>query len=78
MLHFLGGKWTCVHIDDPRSPLIKLPSLSKCLKLTPSEIIEKLILKRAEPDSDLPSLEDVDIEVSKVYSAADVIIYVHP
>jgi len=38
-----GGKWSCVHIDDPKSPQIRLPSLSKCLKLTPSGIVEKVM-----------------------------------
>ena len=42
----IGGKWKCVHIDDPRSPEIRLPSLSKCLQLTPSQVIRRLMLKR--------------------------------
>lgn len=41
--YLLGGKWRCVHIDDPKSPEIKLPSLSMCLQLTPSEILKKLV-----------------------------------
>lgn len=38
----LGGKWSCLHIDDPRSPAIKLPPLSKCMQLTPSQIVDKV------------------------------------
>ena len=38
-----GGKWSCSHIDDPRSPAVKLPSLSKCMQLSPSQIVSKLI-----------------------------------
>lgn len=47
---FPGGKWKCVHIDDPRSPEIRLPSLSKCMELTPSEIIAKLLNHRDSRD----------------------------
>ncbi|KAF6032077.1 hypothetical protein EB796_009577 [Bugula neritina] len=40
---YQGGKWKCIHIDDPRSPQILLPSLNSCLELTPSQIIQQLI-----------------------------------
>jgi len=46
-----GGKWSCVHIDDPKSPQIRLPSLSKCLKLTPSGIVEK-VMRQLNDDDD--------------------------
>ncbi|XP_067937583.1 E3 ubiquitin-protein ligase rnf213-alpha-like [Watersipora subatra] len=39
---YQGGKWSCVHIDDPRSPIINLPSISRCLELTPSKMIASL------------------------------------
>ena len=45
-----------MHIDDPRSPEIKLPSLSKCMELTPSEILAKLLPKQepeAEPEQEM-------------------------
>ena len=48
-----GGKWKCVHIDDPRSPEIRLPSSRQCMELTPSQIIAKLLPQpqpEIEPD----------------------------
>ena len=42
-ISFSGGKWSCSHIDDPRSPAVKLPSLSKCMQMSPSQIVSKLI-----------------------------------
>ena len=75
-IHFylsIGGKWRCVHIDDPRSPLFRLPSLSKCMSIQPQELIAKVIetfggadYKEATNDLDLPPpLEDADAEVSR-------------
>ena len=51
MYHVTGCKWKCVHIDDPRSPEIRLPSLRQCMLLTPSQIIAKL-LPQPEPESE--------------------------
>ena len=38
-----GGRWRCLHIDDPRTPEIRLPSLSSCMQYKPHQIIDKLI-----------------------------------
>jgi len=38
-----GGSWDCVHIDDPRSPKIRMPSLSECVKLKPSAMVQQEI-----------------------------------
>jgi len=53
----LGGKWSCVHIDDPKSPQIRLPSISKCLKLSPSDIIEK-VMRQLHPVSSTVTAND--------------------
>ena len=39
----IGGRWRCLHIDDPRTPEIRLPSLSSCMQYKPHQIIDKLI-----------------------------------
>lgn len=41
-----GGRWNCVHIDDPRSTEQQLPSLSDCMKQKPSDFIRKLIVEQ--------------------------------
>lgn len=72
-----------MHIDDPRSPHIRLPSLSSCLDLKPSQIIEKLIRTRKPEgaggdgqeidDDDMPALEDEDAQVCVYIRVAAII-----
>jgi len=65
-----GGNWTCVHIDDPRPPQFRLPSLRKCLEIKPSQLIRSVLNFKYEANKqdngdscdfldDLPPLEDV-------------------
>lgn len=45
-----GVDWSCIHIDDPRPPKFRLPSLHKCLSIRPSDLIagQLTILKHPE------------------------------
>ena len=59
---FTGGKWRCVHIDDPKSPNICLPSLHECMMSRPSEILGGLVHAPNDEqmeDDEPPPLEDV-------------------
>ncbi|XP_067940321.1 E3 ubiquitin-protein ligase RNF213-like [Watersipora subatra] len=68
---YQGGKWKCVHIDDPRSPAFKLPSVSYCMQIQPRELIRRVLItmkntsknlseRDAEDMSLLPPLIDMD------------------
>jgi len=65
-----GGNWTCVHIDDPRPPQFRLPSLQKCLEIKPSQLIRSVLNFKYEANKqdnedncdsfdNMPPLEDV-------------------
>ena len=61
-----------MHIDDPRSPEIKLPSLSKCMKLKPSQIIAKLLPKpepKEEAIATVPESAAVDADMTNISTA---------
>lgn len=49
---FAGGKWKCLHIDDPKSPDIKLPSVDKCLQYKPHQILGFLVQTEEEEDEE--------------------------
>ena len=61
-----------MHIDDPRSPEIKLPSLSKCMKLKPSQIIAKLLPKPEPKEEGIATVQEsaaVDAGMTNVSTA---------
>ena len=60
-----GGRWKCVHIDDPKCSDICLPSLHECLASKASKILGVLL---AEGNDEPPPLED-DMEVCYIISS---------
>lgn len=42
-MNISGGKWRCIHIDDPKLPELTLPSLRNCTTLAPSDIIGQIL-----------------------------------
>ena len=65
-----------MHIDDPRSPEIKLPSLSKCMKLKPSQIIAKLLPKPEPKEEAIATVQEsaaVDAGMTNVSAANEAI-----
>lgn len=64
---YKGGAWSCVHIDDPRAPKFKLPSINDCLRMKPSDILHGLLLTLQNPDGngdEPPPLEGEDDDIT--------------
>ena len=49
----LGGRWRCVHVDDPRTSRFKLPSWRQCIGCKPSEIVQAQIDQIADSGSSI-------------------------
>ena len=60
--HLLGGRWRCVHIDDPRSPRFVLPSWKDCIGSKPSQIIGAQIRLLSEDDGDEEDIPDLETD----------------
>ena len=60
--HLLGGRWRCVHIDDPRSPRFVLPSWKDCIGSKPSKIIGAQIRLLSEDDGDNEDIPDLETD----------------
>ncbi|KAF6041607.1 hypothetical protein EB796_000120 [Bugula neritina] len=55
-----GGRWRTVHIDDPKSPEVSLPSLQECLHLSPSQILAFLTEEADGMDDSMSVEENMD------------------
>ncbi|XP_067936897.1 E3 ubiquitin-protein ligase rnf213-alpha-like [Watersipora subatra] len=63
-LGYQGGKWRCVHIDDPKSSDMYLPSLDYCLNHKPSAVLNCLL--ESETDGEMDDLPPPLLEESEV------------
>ncbi|XP_067940320.1 E3 ubiquitin-protein ligase rnf213-alpha-like [Watersipora subatra] len=70
---YQGGKWKCVHIDDPKPPAFKLLSVSYCMQIQPKDLIGRVLSTTDEQPSRLLEGDQNEAKdpVSTVSSGSD-------